>query len=185
MRMCGLALMTACVFSVLMLPAGGQERPESGWHKGPAFESEDREPMAVLSVGAATAWNTAGGAAIYAPNFSVETTPVKRWLKVEAGITPFFTKDFTEVDTDLLFKKPWEVSKKAEFMLGAGPQWVSVKQGGQTTKFMAGEVTGDFMYWPGHGHRFGWYVQPAYDYSFAGDHAKTVGMTTGLLIAIR
>src|SRR5215831_962970 len=29
-----------------------------------------------------------------------------------------------EWNVDLLFKKPWTLSKKAEFTLGAGPEWV-------------------------------------------------------------
>ena len=33
-------------------------------------------------------------------------------------------------DVDLLFKKPWTLSPKAEFMLGAGPEWVYLKQQG-------------------------------------------------------
>jgi hypothetical protein len=29
-----------------------------------------------------------------------------------------------------------------------------------------GEVAGDFMFWPTGKHRFGWFLEPAYDYSF-------------------
>lgn len=28
-----------------------------------------------------------------------------------------------EWDTDFLFKKPWTISKKLEFMAGIGPEW--------------------------------------------------------------
>jgi hypothetical protein len=34
-------------------------------------------------------------------------------------------------------------------------------------------------------HRFGWYLEPAYDYSFAGGHQQSIGMSAGLLIGIR
>jgi hypothetical protein len=44
--------------------------------------------------------------------------------------------------------------------------------------------SGDFMFWPTGKHRFGWYLEPAYDYSFAGGHAQSIGMSGGLLIGI-
>jgi hypothetical protein len=40
----------------------------------------------------------------------------------------------------LLFKKPWTISPKAEFMLGIGPEWVYLGQNGKTTNSIAGEV---------------------------------------------
>jgi hypothetical protein len=78
-------------------------------------------------------------------------------LELEAGVSPFYTRNATEWDTDLLFKKPWTISPKAEFMLGIGPEWVYLRQNGKTTNSIAGEVAGDFMFWPAHKHCFGWF----------------------------
>ena len=61
-------------------------------------------------------------------------------------MSPFYTRNSTEWDTDLLFKKPWTISSKAEFMLGVGPQWVYLRQNGKTTNSVAGEVAADFMF---------------------------------------
>jgi hypothetical protein len=41
------------------------------------------------------------------------------------------------------------------------------------------------MFWPTGRHRFGWFLEPAYDYSFAGGHEQSIGMSAGLLIGIR
>jgi hypothetical protein len=41
------------------------------------------------------------------------------------------------------------------------------------------------MFWPNGRHRFGWYLEPAYDYSFMGGHQQSVGISAGLLIGIR
>jgi len=146
---------------------------------------EPDEPVAILEVGAATSWNIKGGAATFAPNLAAEVTPIEGWLELEAGVSPFYTRKSTEWDTDLLFKKPWTLSRKAEFMLGIGPQWTYLKQNGKTANSVAGEVAGDFMFWPTGRHRFGWFLEPAYDYSFAGGHPQSVGMSAGLLIGIR
>src|ERR1700678_2543579 len=103
----------------------------------------DDDPSVIVEVGAATSWTTTGGAATFAPNLAAETTPVENWLEIEAGISPFFTRNSTEWDTDLLFKKPWTMSSKAEFMLGVGPEWVYLRQHGTTSNSISGEVAGD------------------------------------------
>jgi hypothetical protein len=173
----------ACVFLFLILPTHGQTSA-GGYPGHPQEASEDKDPAAILEIGAATSWNVTGGAATFAPNFAVETTPIENWLELEAGVSPFYTRNSTEWDTDLLFKKPWTISRKAEFMLGVGPQWVHLRQNGKITNSVAGEVAADFMFWPASKHRFGWFLEPAYDYSFARGHQQSIGMSWGLLIAI-
>ncbi len=174
----------ACVLLFLCLPVFGQMH--AGDHPNSAKPDVlDDDPSVILEMGAATSWNTTGGAATFAPSFAAETTPIENWLELEAGVSPFFTANSTEWDTDLLFKKPWTFSKKAEFMLGVGPEWIYLRQNGKAANFAAGEVAGDFMFWPTGRHRFGWYLEPAYDYSFAAGHQQSVGMSAGLLIGIR
>ncbi len=144
----------------------------------------EKDPVAILELGATTSWNIKGGAASFGPDLAVETTPIEHWLEIEAGTTPFFTRNSTEWDTDLLFKKPWTLSKKAEFMFGIGPEWVHIRQNGAVTNSIAGEVAGDFMFWPTARHRFGWYLEPAFDHSFARGHEQSICISAGLLIAI-
>ena len=146
---------------------------------------EDKDPIVILELGAATSWNVNGGAATFAPNLAAETTPIENWLEIEAGVSPFYTHNSTEWDTDLLFKKPWTLSETAEFMLGVGPEWVYLKQNGSQTNSVSGEVAGDFMFWPSGKHRFGWFLEPAYDHSFARGHENAIGMSGGLLIGFR
>ncbi|HXC96697.1 MAG TPA: hypothetical protein VNU92_13440 [Edaphobacter sp.] len=177
-----LAIGGGCLF--LSLPSHGQD--SSGRSSRLSREgSGDKDPAAILEIGAATSWNLTGGAATFAPNFAIETTPIENWLEIEAGVSPFFTRSSTEWDIDLLFKKPWTISRRAEFMLGVGPEWMHLRQNGMTTNSIAGEVAGDFMFWPAHKHRFGWFLEPAYDYSFARGHQQSIGMSGGLLIIIR
>jgi hypothetical protein len=150
----------------------------------PQKAGEDKDPIAIVELGAATSWNFSGGAATFAPNLAAEVTPIENWLELEAGVSPFYTHKSAEWDTDLLFKKPWTLSRKAEFMLGVGPEWVHLRQNGKVANSISGEVAGDFMFWPARKHRFGWYLEPAYDYSFAGGHQQSIGMSGGLLIGI-
>jgi hypothetical protein len=184
MRSYAFTLARACLFLFLCLPSHGQTSSNAAsTHARQA--TGDKDPIAILELGAATSWNLSGGAATFAPNFAAEVTPIEHWLELEAGVSPFFTRNSTEWDTDLLFKKPWTLSPKAEFMLGVGPQWVHLRQYGKVTNTLAGEVAGDFMFWPTGKHRFGWFLEPAYDYSFARGHQQSIGMSAGLLIGIR
>jgi hypothetical protein len=173
----------ACLFLFFYLPAHGQTYSQaSAGHPQPV--NQDKDPIAIVELGAAANWNFNGGAATFAPNLAAEVTPIENWLELEAGVSPFYTHKSTEWDTDLLFKKPWTLSRKAEFMLGIGPEWVHFRQNGTVTNSISGEVAGDFMFWPTGKHRFGWYLEPAYDYSFAADHQQSIGMSGGLLIGI-
>jgi hypothetical protein len=169
-----LAPLTVCLF---LLSSGS-----SGKAQTHAVDSDD--PSVILELGAATSWNTTCGAATFASNLAAETTPIENWLELEAGVSPFYTRNSTEWDTDLLFKKPWTLSPKAEFMLGVGPEWAYLKQNGRSSNSIAGEVAGDFMFWPNGRHRFGWYLEPAYDFSFAAGRQQSIGMSAGLLIGI-
>jgi hypothetical protein len=153
---------------------------------GNAFaQSADKEPAAILELGGAAGWSLKGGGSNFGPSAAVEFTPIEKWLELEAGVTPLFGRHSTEWDTDLLFKKPWTLARKAEFMFGAGPEWIHTSANGVTTNCLGGEVALDFMFWPSAKHRFGWYLEPSYEYDFARGHEQSVGITAGLLIAIR
>lgn len=85
---------------------------------------------------------------------------------------------------DLLFKKPWTLSEKVEFMIGVGPEWIHSNAYGIKANSVAAEVAPDFMFWPTKKHRFGWYFEPSYEYKFGTGHEHSLGITGGLLIGI-
>ena len=154
---------------------------------GNAFaQTIDKEPAAVVELGGATGWNVnvKDGGSSFGPTAALEVSPIEHWLELEAGVTRLFARHSTEWDTDLLFKKPWTLSKKAEFMLGVGPQWVHTTKQGSTANSVSGEVVLDFMFWPSGKHRLGWYLEPGYEYNFGRGHEQSVGVSGGLLIAI-
>jgi hypothetical protein len=148
-------------------------------------QSAEKEPVAIVELGGAGSWNIKEGGASFGPTVAVEFTPIENRLEIEAGVTPLFARHSTEWDTDLLFKKPWTLSKKVEFMLGAGPEWVHARNNGVTTNSASAEVAGDFMFWPSKKRRFGWYLEPAYDYNFGRGREQSLGISAGLLIPIR
>jgi hypothetical protein len=150
-----------------------------------ALADDAKEAAAVVEIGGSVGRNLKDGGSSAGPTVAVELTPIEGWLELEAGVTPSFSRHSTEWGTDLLFKKPWTLSKKMELMLGVGPEWVHTRESGVTRNLLAGEAVLDFMLWPSRWHRrFGWYVEPGYEYTFGPGHEKSLVISGGLLIAI-
>jgi hypothetical protein len=153
---------------------------------GRAFaQSVEKEPAAIVELGGSAFHGLTGEGASFGPTVAIEVTPIENRLELEAGATALYRPHSTEWSVDLLFKKPWTLSKKAEFMVGAGPEWIHAREYSATTNSLGGEVVADFMYWPSAAkHRLGWYAEPGYEYSFGRGHEQSLGITGGLLIAI-
>jgi hypothetical protein len=147
-------------------------------------QTKEEEPAAVLELGGAAEHSPNGSGSNFGPTIAVEITPIEDWLELEGGVTSFFSRGNAEWDTDLLFKKPWTLSDKVEFMFGLGPERVHTTGHGSTNNSVSGEVVLDFMFWPSSKHRFGWYLEPSYSYDFGRGHEQSLGMSAGLLIAI-
>lgn len=147
-------------------------------------DSPDKEPVATLEVGPAPTQSLKGGGFSFGPTVAVEVTPIENRLEIEGGVTALFARHSTEWDADILLKKPWTLSKRVEFMLGAGPEWIHTRSRGIVTNSAGAEVALDFMFWPKPKHKFGWYLEPAYDYDFGHGHDQSVGIAGGLLIAV-
>jgi len=152
---------------------------------GRSFTQEfEKEPAAVLELGGAASRSLTESQSTFGPSVAVEVTPVENWLEIEAGVTPLFRRHSTEWSIDLLFKKPWTLSDKVEFMLGIGPEWIHTNAYGIKMNSVGAEVGPDFMFWSSKKHRLGWYLEPGYEYKFGSGHEHSLGISGGLLISI-
>jgi hypothetical protein len=105
----------------------------------------------------------------------VEFEPIRNWLEIEVGTAALFGNARTEWDRDILFKKPFTLSDKVEFMVGAGPQWSQPVNGAGK---LGAEFALDFMFWPAPDRKLGWFVEPNYSYSFGSDHEQSLGVSS-------
>jgi hypothetical protein len=64
------------------------------------------------------------------------------------------------VPIDLLFKKPFRLSRSVEVMVGLGPEIVPVSAPSRKTTFLGVEFAADFMFWPS--QHVGFWVEPTY-----------------------
>jgi hypothetical protein len=144
----------------------------------------EEEPAAVLELGGAAGRSLTEGQSSFGPTVAVEVTPIEDRLELEAGVTSLFRRHSTEWSIDFLFKKPWTLSDRVEFMLGIGPEWIHTNAFGTKMNSVGAEAAPDFMFWSSKKHRFGWYLEPSYEYKFGSGHEHSLGISGGLLIAI-
>jgi hypothetical protein len=142
------------------------------------------EPVAIVELGVVPSQNLKDQSSSLGPTIAVEVEPIEKWLELEAGVTPSFGRHSTEWATDLVFKKPWTLSPKVEFMAGIGPEWIHTRESGMTRNSVGGGAVLDFMFWPSRKRKFGWYLEPGYEYNFGRGHERAIGIAIGLLIAI-
>jgi hypothetical protein len=161
---------TAIGLAIGLLLSAGQAR------------AEEKEPAAIIELGGAGEWDLPNGASSFGPTVSVETTLIKEWLEVEAGISALHGHGQTEWGSDLIFKKPFTLSDTVEFMIGVGPEW-TYTTGGEGAKVSA-EVAAEFMIWPTKDRKFGYFIEPTYSYALTSDHQQSLGLGAGLTIPI-
>ncbi|HVI09917.1 MAG TPA: hypothetical protein VND65_16640 [Candidatus Binatia bacterium] len=146
-------------------------------------QAEPSEASLVLELGGTASRSITENNSSFGPSFAAEIEPLENKLEIEAGASSLFRRHSTEWDVDVLFKKPWTLSEKVEFMIGAGPAWIHSRAYGTETTDSAGlEIEPEFMIWRSESHRFGWYVEPTYEYNFGAGHEQSLAVTVGLLI---
>lgn len=147
---------------------------------GPAFAAEpeaEEHRGVVLEVAPAGEWGLGdGGKASFGPSFALAVTPIEHQLEVEFGLTPFIDHGNADWEGEIVFKKPFELSKNLELLVGVGPQWAS------SSNSFGAVVKLDLVYWKT--SQIGWFVEPSYGYAFNGDHEQDFTFKVGLLFAL-
>jgi len=136
------------------------------WGLGPALERDLKNKT------------TKSGAAL-----TVERAVVENWLEIEVGVTRLNKSGQSETGVGVTFKKPFQLSRNAEVMIGVGPQIVRSLDAPERRTSLAIEAVLDFMFWPTESRKFGWYVEPSYSFGLGNNKGERfLGGSTGLLI---
>lgn len=141
--------------------------------------NKEKEPVAIMELGITPSWDLIRPNCLIGPTIGIEFTPVKEKLEIEIGASQYYNGPNYNWQFDLLFKKPYEISKKIEVMVGAGPQWSF----SGNNHSLSAEIAVDLMYWP-FKKTIGFYLEPNYDYEFQKQNEQSIGFSTGLIIAI-
>jgi hypothetical protein len=135
---------------------------EKGGH-----EVGEPERTIIFGVGGVAEVELGDGSLHLGPNAFLEYEAVENWLELELSASVLAVNGGREVPIDLLFKKPFRLSRRLELMIGIGPQIVFVSGTEKNGTFVSGEIALDFMFWPS--RHVGFWVEPSYDFSFRGN----------------
>jgi hypothetical protein len=85
-----------------------------------------------------------------------------------------------------VFKTPLPLGlpDNVEVTFGGGPAWLHTVGGGEVINSLGATAQLDFQVWQLPERKFGWFVEPSYDYSFGREHEQSLGVTVGVLFAI-
>ena len=161
---------------LLVLASGSVVRAQSV-----AVGTADHDDHSVVfELGWAGDWSHREGLHAKGGTFAFEVTPIEHWLELEFGVAAVRADGVTEVPIDVLFKKPWQVSKQFEFMVGIGPEVIHSSGPTPQTYWGVSSVL-DLMFWPK--RNIGWYLEPGYEITFPNDSTHHgLAMAAGVLI---
>ncbi len=141
------------------------------------------DPTWAVEIGGMGEWGLEGGFPSSGPHAGLEHTLIEHWLEVELAATPLFSKGGTEIETELIFKKPFELAEHLEFLIGVGPEWIHRNSGDGPRDSTAIEATAGFDYelWPE--RHAGVFIEAAYARDF-GAREDSIHLTSGVKVGI-
>jgi hypothetical protein len=148
-----------------------------------AQENIDIDHSLVLEIGLAGKWDLNGPRSDFGSTIAIDATLLEQWLHLEGGANVLQVSGHTELGFDLLFKKPYLLSRTMKFMIGLGPQLVDIFGGNGHGISYGVEVVLDLMFWPT--TNVGWYAGPRYSSTFGERSAQSWGATAGILIGVQ
>ncbi len=148
-----------------------------------AQENVDINHSLVLEIGLAGKWDLNRPSSEFGSTLAIDATLIEHWLQLEGGANVLQASGHTELGFDLLFKKPYLLSRTTQIMIGLGPQLVDIFGGNGRGMSYGAEVVLDFMYWPT--PNVGWYAGPRYSSTFGARSAQAWGGTAGILIGVQ
>jgi Bacterial SH3 domain len=146
---------------------------------GDAHQEGPAEHSWILELGAAGEWPLNGERANFGGTIAAEIEPIEDWLELEFGVSSLATTGHTELSGDLLFKKPFRLSRTVEFMIGAGPSFSRTFNGSESGNSWSAEFALDWMFWPT--KDIGWFVEPTWSIN-PKNGQQTVAVSLGLLL---
>lgn len=166
-----------CTVAVLVVftsnaHAEGKESRDQG--------ADEIEHTIIVGVGGAVELELRGASLHPGGNLMVEWDAIENWLEFEVEASVLSADGGIDVPVGLLIKKPFRLTRWAEFMIGVGPEVVRVSN--RTTKATYGgaQLALDFIFWPS--QHVGLWIEPSYDLIFGDVVSQGIGSTGGLLL---
>lgn len=161
-------------------PSPTNQSPELARAPGKPETTGNIENTFVVGIGGAAEVELADGSFHPGVNLMFEWGAIENWLEIELGVSVLAAEGGVEVPVDLLFKKPFRLSPRAELFVGLGPQIVHVANPTTKATYFGAEFALDFFYWQS--QRFGLWVEPSFGVVFRDNVSTSIGVTAGLIV---
>jgi hypothetical protein len=145
-------------------------------------DGEGPEHAAVLEFGATGEREISQSTSHVGPAVGIELEPIENWLEVELGASTYRSRNATNWELDLAFKKPFRLSSSVELMPGLGPTWTHTTQPGERPGSWGAEAVIDLFVW--RSPHFGWFLEPSYGVALGNGNNKSVALTAGIFFAV-
>jgi Bacterial SH3 domain len=156
---------------------------DRSWARPTKADSTEREEgpehSLVVEIGPAGEWPLNGERPNLGGTIAAEIEPIENWLELEFGFTTLSTTGYTELSSDLLFKKPFPISPTAEFMAGLGPSFSRTLNGPDRGDSWSVEFALDWMFWPT--KTLGWFIEPTWSIN-PRNGQQAAAVSSGILI---
>jgi hypothetical protein len=146
---------------------------------GTTQEHDQSERAFELELGAAGERSLDQATSQFGAALGFEVTPIENWLEIEFGVAALRGSGHTELESELIVKKPFRLSPTVEMMLGAGPLVSRTVKDPQKGTSLGVEVVIDFQFWPY--KDTGWFLEPTWSRTSHGGE-QSYGLTGGLLL---
>ena len=150
---------------------------------GTSFAGENEHSVFVEIAGSGE-WGLVDGYS-YGPELGLEFMVAEHILEIELSTSPLFSKGQAGIGTDLIFKKPFDLSESTELEIGGGPEWVHKTGNQDQADSVAAVAAVEFIYTPSPGGAASFLLEPTYSYDFGKGHERSMAVTAGLLIAVK
>lgn len=134
-----------------------------------------------IQIGGVAVWELQSSGWHFGPSVSLEQELIERQLQLELGISRFHLSESTAWEVDLGFKKPFELSPGVELNVGLGPTWTRTTGTAERSDSIGAEFSLDFQFLVA--KRWGWYIEPAYEFVPGGAQDRSFNLAVGILIA--
>jgi hypothetical protein len=145
-----------------------------------ASSPSDEGYLLIFGAGGAGELELAGAGHLGLSAF-LEIEAVDKWLETEIGGQVLAIEGGREASVDLLFKKPFTLTKRLEVMIGLGPALIRTQRRPDPDHTSWGlEAAVDFMYWPR--RHVGLWLEPAYEIVLSHGIAHALSCTGGPML---
>jgi len=148
-----------------------------------AMDTDGDHGWLLVEFGASSEGELSEHATHVGPTLGIEFEPAADRLEIEFGATRTSSPRAANWDLDLQLQKSFRVSPAVEVEPGLGPSWSHAGDSEARPAAWGAEASIDIIFW--RSKRFGWFLEPSCDLSFANGAKTSIALSGGIVFSPR